>query len=261
VQQEIAYGRRLELEVAARTAEIAERNRDMEKANKQLQEVIVSDSLTGLGNRRRLHNEMALLKEAQAGAAPGPFVLMVVDLDHLKPINDQFGHEGGDSVLVQVAEILRQQFRSEDLIVRWGGDEFVVLCRDADLQTASLLAERVRSRVAKQLFRVGNGLVARTSCSIGFAAVPFCQSHPELLDWQQTLSIADLALYHAKRDRNTWLGWSATEQAAQLPSIRAALGANADAMERDGLIVVLRRPWNPEETVDRLRAPRSPAAQ
>jgi len=260
VQREVAYAQRLQLEVEARTAEIAERNRDMEKANKQLQEVSVSDSLTGLGNRRRLHEEMARMNETQSGGARGSFVLMVVDLDHLKPINDQFGHEGGDLVLVQIAQILREQFRSDDLIVRWGGDEFVVHCRDTDLQTASLLAERVRSRVAKQLFRVGSGRVARTSCSIGFAAVPFCQSHPQLLDWQQTLSIADLALYHAKRDRNTWIGWAATDQAAQLPSIRAALAADAAALERDGFIVVLRRPWNPEETVDRLRAPRSPSA-
>ncbi len=260
VQREIAYAHRLELEVEARTAEIAERNRDMERANKQLQEVSVSDSLTGLGNRRRLHEEMARLKDAQSGGAPDSFVLMVVDLDHLKPINDQFGHEGGDAVLLQVAEILRQQFRIDDLIVRWGGDEFVVLCRNADLQMAGLLAERVRSRVAKQLFRVGSGRVARTSCSIGFALVPFCQNHPTLLDWQQTLSIADLALYHAKRDRNTWIGWAATEQAAQLPSIPAALSADAAGLERDGVIVVLRRPWNPEETVDRLRASRSPAA-
>jgi diguanylate cyclase (GGDEF)-like protein len=261
VLREVAYARRLQLEVEARTAEIAERNRDMERANKQLQEVSVSDSLTGLGNRRRLHDEMARLQGTHSGGTPRPFVLMVVDLDHLKPINDKFGHEGGDAVLVQVAEILRHEFRKDDLIVRWGGDEFVVLCRDADLQAASTLAERVRSRVAKQLFRVGSGLVARTSCSIGFAAVPFCPNHPQLLDWQQTLSIADLALYHAKRDRNTWIGWAATEAAAQLPSITAAVGADAAALERDGLLIVLRRPWNPEETVDRLRVPRLPAAQ
>jgi diguanylate cyclase (GGDEF)-like protein len=260
VQREIAYARRLQLEVEARTAELAERNRDMERANRQLRQVSVSDSLTGLGNRRRLHDEMDSLRRTQPGDATRPFVLMVVDLDHLKPINDQFGHEGGDSVLLQIAEILSREIRADDLIVRWGGDEFVVLCRDADLQTAAALAERVRSRVAKQIFRVGNGQVARTSCSIGFAAAPFCPDHPELLDWQQVLSIADLALYHAKRDRNTWIGWSATAAAAQLPSIVAALGADAAAMERDGFLIVQRRAWNPEETVDQLRAARSPGA-
>ena len=261
VLREVAYANRLKLEVEARTAEIAERNRDMQRANQQLQEVSVSDSLTGLGNRRRLHDEMARLENAPSGSAPDPFVLMVIDLDHLKPINDQFGHEGGDAVLVQVAALLRQEFRGDDLIVRWGGDEFVVLCRHAHLETASALAERVRSRVAKQLFRVGNGAVARSSCSIGFAASPFCPGHPGLLDWQQTLSLADLALYHAKRERNHWIGWQATAAAAELPSIPAALGADAAALERDGVLTVLRRPWNPEDTVDRLRATRTPAAQ
>jgi diguanylate cyclase (GGDEF)-like protein len=261
VLREVAYARRLQLEVESRTAELARRNRDMERVNEQLREVSVSDSLTGLGNRRRLHDQMAALCGEQREGARRCFVLMVVDLDHLKPINDQFGHEGGDAVLVQVAQILRGEFRSDDLIVRWGGDEFVVLCRDADLQVAGVLAERVRSRVSKQIFRVGNGQTARTSCSIGFAAAPFCPGHPELLDWQQTLSIADLALYHAKRDRNTWIGWVGTERAAELPSIPAALGRDAAALERDGLLVVHRRPWHPEETVDRMRAPRTPQAQ
>jgi len=261
VLREVAYARRLQLEVEARTAELARRNEEMERVNQQLQEVSVSDSLTGLGNRRRLHDQMAAFGGAQTQAERRAFVLMVVDLDHLKPINDQFGHEGGDAVLVQVAKILRREFRSDDLIVRWGGDEFVVLCRDADMQTASLLAERVRSSVAKQIFRVGNGQTARTSCSIGFAAAPFCPTHPDLLDWQQTLSIADLALYHAKRDRNTWIGWAATERAAELPSITAALGGDTAALERDGILVVHRRPFSPEETVDRLRVPRAPKGQ
>jgi diguanylate cyclase (GGDEF)-like protein len=259
VLREVAYARRLQLEVEARTAELAERNRDMERANRQLQEVSVSDSLTGLGNRRRLHDEMDLLRSVRPGDTPPRLVLMVVDLDHLKPINDQFGHEGGDAVLLQISEILRSETRADDLIVRWGGDEFVVLCRDADLQTAAALAERVRSRVSKQIFRIGNGLAARTSCSIGFAALPFCREHPEILDWQQTLSIADLALYHAKRDRNTWIGWAATARAAQLPSIIAGLSSDAAAMEREGMLIVQRRAWNPDETVDRLRVPRAPA--
>ena len=256
VRREVAYARRLQHEVDVRTAELAERNRDMERAYRQLREVSVSDSLTGLGNRRRLHEAMTELAASTVGGRSRDFVLMVVDLDHLKPINDQFGHEGGDAVLMQVADILRREVRAGDLIVRWGGDEFVVLSMEADLQSASLLAERIRSAVAKQIFRVSNGRVARTSCSIGFAAVPFVPDHPELLDWQQTLSIADLALYHAKHDRNTWVGWRATEKALQFPSIIAALSADPITLEHEGYLVVRRRPWNPEETVDRMRAPR-----
>jgi diguanylate cyclase (GGDEF)-like protein len=251
MQREIAYAKRLKLEVDERTAELAERNREMEQANQQLREVSVSDSLTGLGNRRRLHDVMAAGIDA-------PCVLMVIDLDYLKPINDQYGHEGGDALLIQFADILRREFRATDLIVRWGGDEFVVLCRNSDLEGAAELAERVRAAVAKQIFRVGGGRVARTSCTIGFAPVPFIREHPQLLDWQQSLSIADLALYHAKRDRNMWIGWAGTEKAADLPSIHAALAGGPAALVEDGCLIVRRRPWSPEETVDRLRSPRKP---
>ena len=264
IQREAAYARRLKLEIEARTAELAERNADLEKVNQQLRESSVSDSLTGLGNRRCLHTRMTEVFAARgdqaAGTPPERCVLMVVDLDHLKPINDQYGHEGGDAVLVQVADILRRVFRSADLIVRWGGDEFVVICSHADLATASALAERVRSSVAKQIFRVGDGVAARTSCSIGFAPVPFIPGHPRLLDWEASLSIADSAMYEAKRERNTWVGWGGTDKAAELPSVTAALLANPGALEKDGYVVVRRRPWNPEDTVDQLRAPRSPGA-
>ncbi len=263
MQREVAYAQRLKVEVDERTAELAERNREMEVANQQLREVSVSDSLTGLGNRRRLHDVMAALgvpSGREAGNPPSECVLMVVDLDYLKPINDQFGHEGGDALLIQFADILRREFRASDLIVRWGGDEFVVLCRNSDIEMASILAERVRSAAAKQIFRVGDGLVARTSCSIGFAPVPFIREHPKILDWQQSLSIADLALYHAKRDRNTWIGWAGTAKAAELPSINAALAGGPTVLEQEGYLIVRRRPWNPEETVDRLRSPRKPTS-
>jgi diguanylate cyclase (GGDEF)-like protein len=257
VRREAAYARRLKEEVDARTAELAERNRDMERANAQLREASVSDSLTGLGNRRYLHDAMNALLHKPEGALTR-FVLMVIDLDYLKPINDEYGHEGGDAVLIQVAEILRREFRSADLIVRWGGDEFVVLCLDADLAMASTLAERVRSSVAKQIFRVGDGQVARTSCSIGFAPAPFIPGVPHQLDWEQSLSIADVALYEAKRNRNSWVGWGGTDKAAELPSIPAAVAADPATLEAEGFLVVRRRPWNPEETVDQLRAPRLP---
>ena len=262
VLREAAYASRLREEVTERTAELAERNRDMERANQQLHAASVSDALTGLGNRRCLHDAMAALlgtPGGEAGAAPAaPFVLMVVDLDYLKPINDRYGHEGGDAVLKQVAAILRRELRTQDLIVRWGGDEFVAVCLNADLALASTLAERIRLAVAKQIFRVGEGRAARTSCSIGFAGVPFIPGCPQLLDWEQSLSIADLALYEAKRDRNSWIGFGGTAKTIGLPSVPAAIAADRPALEADGYIEVSRRPWNPDETVDMLRSPRRP---
>jgi diguanylate cyclase (GGDEF)-like protein len=249
IRRESNYARRLQEEVDSRTAEIAERNRDMERANRQLQEASVSDSLTGLGNRRCLHNALTVLENDPDAR----FILMVVDLDFLKPINDKYGHEAGDAALIQVAQILRRELRSSDMIVRWGGDEFVVLCPEADLSVASALAERVRSSVAKQIFRVGDGQVVRTSCSIGFAQVPFIPGHPQLIDWEESLSIADTALYEAKRTRNNWVGFGGTEKAAETPSLKAAIAADSAALEAEGLLVATRRPWDPGDTVDMLR--------
>jgi hypothetical protein len=95
---------------------------------------------------------------------------------------------------------------------------------------------------------------------MGFAPFPFVPDHPGLIDWEQSLSIADMALYEAKRNRNTWIGWRGTEKAALLPSLTAALAANAAELENDGSLVVRRRPWNPAETVDQLRAPFRPGS-
>src|SRR5207248_1446322 len=83
------------------------------------------------------------------------------ELDYLKPINDMHGHQAGDRILTQVADILRDCCRAGDYAARWGGDEFVVAYLGADLSNAQVLAERVRSRVAKQIFRLGDGRVVR----------------------------------------------------------------------------------------------------
>ncbi len=258
VQREVAYAARLKQEVDERTAELAERNGDMERVNRQLREISVSDSLTGLGNRRFLQEALGGMGSKSARGKICDCVLMIIDLDRLKPINDEHGHEGGDAVLMQVAQILRREFRPTDLICRWGGDEFVAVCQDTEFAAASAVAERVRSSIAKQIFRIDDGVAARTSCSIGFATIPFIAGQSAAFDWEQSLSAADLALYQAKQNRNHWVGWTATEKAAHLPTILADLATNPLTLESEGYLIVSRRPWNPEETVDRLRVPRFP---
>lgn len=257
LQREAQYARRLEAEVEQRTTELAEQNVQLEKMNKQLQEASITDPLTGLGNRRCLRDAMQAgnsLPSGQRRSDGRGAVMMVIDLDYLKPINDEHGHDGGDTVLVRVAEILRQIFRSTDLIVRWGGDEFVVLCRDCDLSKASELAELVRSTVAKTVFNISGGAIARTSTSIGFATAPFVVGSNARTNWEESLNIADAALYRAKKQRNTWLGWSGTRDAAGLPSIIAAIDADADDLERKGLLTVVRGSVHTDDTIYRLRA-------
>jgi diguanylate cyclase (GGDEF)-like protein len=257
VKREADYALRLAGEVAERTGELAQRNLDLEKANKQLLDASVTDTLTGLGNRRFLQNTVTALlasaAERRGGGGEPQFMLLIVDLDHLKPINDQHGHEAGDRVLVQIAEILRHLCRASDIVVRWGGDEFVVLCNGADLSAAAILAERIRTSVAKQIFRVKEGVTARTSCSLGFAPYPFIAEAADRTTWEQSLALADAALYQAKLERNDWLGWAGTSLAAELPQLLETIARDHDSLRRQGVLDVRRRSVNAEDTVDRLR--------
>ena len=258
VRREAAYAARLVDEVGVRTDELAQRNLQLEQANKQLLDASTTDPLTGLGNRRFLHNAVcAMLAEDSVrpnSGAQAKFVLIIVDLDFLKPINDQHGHEAGDRVLIQIAEILKHLCRASDVVVRWGGDEFVILCDGADLSAAAILAERIRSSVAKQIFRLQEGVVARTSCSLGFAPFPFIAEAPDSTTWEQSLALADAALFNAKRGRNDWVGWAGTTLAAEIPRLLEAIQQDADALKNQGILDVRRRNILSDDTVDDLRS-------
>lgn len=251
VRREAAYAQRLSDEVDQRTRELAERNAQLERANEQLHEASYADALTGLGNRRALYEAVNMMLTENATRR---LVMMIIDLDRLKPINDQYGHEAGDRVLQQIAEILRRVSRASDLLIRWGGDEFVIVCRDADLTVAAALAERIRESIAKQLFRVSVSSVARTSCSIGFAPYPFITEAPEQGSWEQSLALADAALYQAKRERNDWIGWTGTARAARVTQLLQAVEKDAETLISEGCLEVRRREVATDDTVDRILA-------
>lgn len=253
LRREARYAHQLEQNVRDRTDELAQRNAELERVNQQLQEASITDPLTALGNRRFLCDAVAALLETARGASKPPTLsLFIVDLDHLKPVNDVHGHEAGDQMLLKMAEILRRSCRSTDFIARWGGDEFVIVYRDEDLAAAEVLAERIRSRVAKQIFRVGDGKAVRTSCSIGFSRYPFVHEAPDMLRWEQCLAVADAALYHAKKERNGWIGWAGTAAAAGMPSLVGLLERDPESLEHDGRLEVRRPRFRPEDTVDEI---------
>ena len=183
---------------------------------------------------------------------------MMVDLDRLKPINDQHGHEAGDRVLLQIGEILKRVSRNSDQVVRWGGDEFLLLCQGADMNAAADLAERVRSAVSKQIFRVGEGIAARTSCSIGFSVYPLIPDFHDRGSFEESLAVADAALYSAKRQRNTWVGWCGSERALDLLSVQEAIERDAAALEEGGYLDVRRPLISGTDTVDELRILQGP---
>ena len=121
-------------------------------------------------------------------------------------MNDSCGHEAGDELLMQIRDVLLDACRSSDDVIRWGGDEFLVVARETDRQYAATLADRIRANLAQRVFPVGNGQVARITASIGYATFPFLKDQPELLTWEEVLGIADAAMYEAKQKRNSWVG-------------------------------------------------------
>jgi diguanylate cyclase (GGDEF)-like protein len=232
--REARYSRELETQVRDRTREIETHASALERANRQLEEMSLTDPLTGLGNRRSLHESMTRILNGSSRGGRHPCIAMVaIDLDCMKPVNDEFGHDAGDRVLKRVAEILRDSVTGADAVIRWGGDEFLVLHACDDIDAAAVLAERMRYAVAKHRYHIGRSAVARTSCSLGFALYPFVRAAPGLVTWEDVIRLADAALYRAKSRRNAWVGWSGV---TATPHLVNRIVGDPDTAEQEGFL-------------------------
>jgi two-component system cell cycle response regulator len=156
-------------------------------------ELAVTDQLTGLHNRRYMSGQLeALVKRAVLGG--DPVAALLIDIDHFKKINDGFGHDVGDEVLREFAVRLASNVRAIDLPCRYGGEEFVVVMPDTQLEDALRIAERIRLHVAGSPFRVmGGSELLTVTISIGVAATCGALDKPDAL-----LKRADEAVYEAK---------------------------------------------------------------
>jgi diguanylate cyclase (GGDEF)-like protein len=222
--------------------QLEEKNFLLEVASREQQEASVTDPLTRLKNRRFLVQAidsevgLTLRRRLRAKKASGPaqdtdLVFYLIDIDHFKSVNDVFGHAIGDLVLQQVADRLAQVARDTDFLVRWGGEEFLLVARATDASAAAGLAERLRVAVGEASFEIGHGRRIERSCSIGFAAMPFVPEQPRLLSWAQVVELADHALYVAKQEgRDRWVGVACErapatgDEAAWLAALLAAPG-------------------------------------
>lgn len=196
--------RRRERHLRARQRELEQRVRERTQA---LEEASMTDPLTGLRNRRylleRIEADCAAARR-RAGQPDADLLFFLIDLDHFKQLNDLHGHAAGDAVLSSMRERLQTTFRASDALVRWGGEELLVVARDTDRRHGAELAERLRASVADHRFDTPAGPL-QVSCSIGFAAYPADPARPQARSWQQVLAQADQALYQAKRaGRNRW---------------------------------------------------------
>ncbi|MGZ3183669.1 MAG: two-component regulator propeller domain-containing protein [Telluria sp.] len=212
VRQLRRRGAELERVVAARTADLA-------AAYERIEEASLTDPLTGLRNRRFLEQtiqqdlELAARRHAsEPPEANSDLVLLMLDLDHFKQVNDIYGHAAGDAVLAQTAQVLKGCMRASDYIVRWGGEEFLLVARFIDREQAPVLAEKIRCAIAAHPFALPDGSVLRKTVSIGYAAFPFVPGAPDVVTLDTLQRIADTALYAAKKSwRDAWVGVMAGE--------------------------------------------------
>ncbi|MEI8146327.1 MAG: PleD family two-component system response regulator [Alphaproteobacteria bacterium] len=185
-------------EMGARVATQIRKKRYTERLRDNVQqsmEMAITDGLTGLHNRRYMESHLGTLVE-QASMRGKPLSLLVLDIDFFKAVNDTYGHDAGDEVLREFANRMRKNVRGIDLACRLGGEEFVVVMPDTDAAVASIVAERIRSRVAGEVFAIHKGARAiDVTVSIGMA-----QRMPSENDGDAILKRADQALYRAKRD-------------------------------------------------------------
>ncbi len=203
----------------------------LQRAYGKVAEMSLSDPLTGLRNRRylasRIEEDLAqsarqrLLHEPGQGNAPRhnvDVVFIMIDMDHFKMVNDSHGHAAGDAVLKQFSKILMEEVRDADTVVRWGGEEFLIVAKQASYVEIHLLAERVRARVASHVFDLGNGTTLSKTCSIGFAGYPFAGPSEPQPRWEDVVALADQCLYAAKASgRDMWVGIVQHGAAAAMP--------------------------------------------
>lgn len=200
-------------EIERQKAQLEAQARQLEAVNRELADSALSDTLTGLRNRRYLKQYLETPpsigpvragERRRGGAQTLHFFLF--DLDHFKQINDRYGHDAGDTVLVEVARRLRASLRAGDAAMRWGGEEFLIAARGLDDDGARALAERILHSVADPPVTIGDGRTLHLSCSLGYAPCPFAASGGSDA---HTLSIAlaDAGAYLSKLDgRNRAFG-------------------------------------------------------
>lgn len=187
--------------------------KELASANHELLDASVTDLLTGVRNRRFFTNSIeADVQQVLRLFASNPsadlhnrdLVFYLIDIDHFKKVNDQFGHRIGDQILTEVARRINSAARLSDAVIRWGGEEFLLLSRYTDRKEAHVLANRVLDAVGSKPYRpeLNKGEVRkadlRITCSVGWAVFPWNEMEPKLVAHEQVLVLADYALYQAK---------------------------------------------------------------
>ena len=222
---------------------------ELQRKNLELQEISFTDVLTGVWNRRYLEEILAaeagqVLRNYQGkrsheirGADHRDLVFIMVDMDFFKQVNDLYGHPAGDSLLQRVAERLSTVVRKSDVLVRWGGEEFLIMTRCSDSLGVPAFCSRILDVMASQPFDLGHGIRVRKTCSIGWAPYPWSRDAFEAICAEEVIELTDWALYRAK-------AWGRNQAVGVLPAEGVALTEAFDLRvlqnERSGLIRIVK---------------------
>ncbi|PKM54146.1 conserved protein of unknown function [Petrocella atlantisensis] len=197
----------LNYQIVSRNKELGTMNEELEKTNDKLHELASTDMLTGLYNRHQFVRELQRTIELVNVEDEQNFSLLFIDLDNFKQYNDTFGHEIGDFLLIEVAKILRENVRENDIIGRYGGDEFVIMLRQGTYDIAKAIAERIHGAILghdgfkKELSKKLSGeikIMGKNKLSSSIGIVNYMKSM-KITKAEDLLAIADETMYKAKK--------------------------------------------------------------
>jgi diguanylate cyclase (GGDEF)-like protein len=191
-------------------------DKELARVNQGLREDSLTDLLTGAKNRRFLSTTIeadvrftvrSYFPESSGTKRNCDLIFYLIDSDCFKDVNDDYGHDAGDKVLVETARRISSAIRHSDVLIRWGGDEFLVVSRYSDRGEAEKLAARILSNIGSEPFEVKRGAQVYRTCSIGWAVFPWFTADPGFVSYREVLRLADCALYDAKKaGRNQAVG-------------------------------------------------------
>jgi diguanylate cyclase (GGDEF)-like protein len=208
---------------------------ELQRKNLELQEISFTDALTGIWNRRYLEEILTaeagqVLRNYQRARGSDirkmdhrDLVFIMVDMDFFKEVNDHYGHAAGDRLLQLVAQRLSSVVRKSDVLVRWGGEEFLIMSRSADPSGTPAFCSRVLEIISSEPFDLGHGITVRKTCSVGWAPYPWCRNAFESICAEEAIELADIALYRAKAlGRNQAIGILPSDTALATPELDLA---------------------------------------
>jgi diguanylate cyclase (GGDEF)-like protein len=187
---------KMEKQIANRTEKLEKALKNVEQLKDRYENLAMIDDLTGLFNRRYffIQAEMAIANTIRYGQL---LCVLVIDIDFFKKLNDTYGHQCGDQVLVHVAELLKAQMRDSDILVRYGGEEFIVIFTNTDCQKGKIFAERIRETIETSVYDFKDNQL-KTTVSIGVYCLDQAHAKQGVNNIDEIIHCADLALYEAK---------------------------------------------------------------